>query len=130
MSRESRTLGGIPGRIHTELEVLMAQARQPAGCKERRSRPSNQEGRPMLEKLALRIPMPMKTPMLARHLFAGALIAAGILLTASPSSAAAGPARVAVADRIAEVNGVRLHYLAAGHGPAVVLLHGYADGCS
>jgi pimeloyl-ACP methyl ester carboxylesterase len=33
----------------------------------------------------------------------------------------------AVATRTAEVEGVKLHYLSAGHGPPVILLHGYAE---
>ena len=33
----------------------------------------------------------------------------------------------AIASRIAEVDGLKLHYLMAGHGPAVILLHGYAE---
>ena len=32
-----------------------------------------------------------------------------------------------IVSRIAEVDGVQLHYLTAGHGPAVILLHGYAE---
>ncbi len=32
-----------------------------------------------------------------------------------------------IASRIAEVDGVQLHYLTAGHGPTVILLHGYAE---
>src|SRR5438093_5207434 len=32
-----------------------------------------------------------------------------------------------IASRIATVDGLKLHYLMAGHGPAVVLLHGYAE---
>jgi pimeloyl-ACP methyl ester carboxylesterase len=32
-----------------------------------------------------------------------------------------------IASRTAKINGVRLHYLTAGHGTAVVLLHGYAE---
>jgi pimeloyl-ACP methyl ester carboxylesterase len=32
-----------------------------------------------------------------------------------------------IASRFAEVNGTRLHYLAAGKGPPVLLLHGYAQ---
>ena len=32
-----------------------------------------------------------------------------------------------IASRIAEVDGVRLHYLTAGKGPTVILLHGYAE---
>ena len=33
----------------------------------------------------------------------------------------------AIKDRVADVNGVRLHYLIAGKGEPVVLLHGYAQ---
>jgi len=32
-----------------------------------------------------------------------------------------------IASRVATVDGLTLHYLIAGHGPAVVLLHGYAE---
>src|ERR1700719_121308 len=32
-----------------------------------------------------------------------------------------------IASRTEEVDGVRLHYLTAGKGPAVILLHGYAE---
>src|ERR1700680_117267 len=32
-----------------------------------------------------------------------------------------------IAARTAEIDGVQLHYLTAGHGPAVVLLHGFAQ---
>jgi pimeloyl-ACP methyl ester carboxylesterase len=42
----------------------------------------------------------------------------------------AGPARgapPAVASRFAEVGGVRIHYLIAGSGPPVILLHGFAQ---
>jgi pimeloyl-ACP methyl ester carboxylesterase len=33
----------------------------------------------------------------------------------------------AIESRSAEVDGVRLHYLTAGHGPPLILLHGYAE---
>ena len=33
----------------------------------------------------------------------------------------------AIASRTAEVNGVKLHYLTAGHGTPLILLHGYAE---
>ena len=36
-------------------------------------------------------------------------------------------AQAAIATHTAEVNGVKLHYLIAGHGPPVILLHGYAE---
>jgi pimeloyl-ACP methyl ester carboxylesterase len=32
-----------------------------------------------------------------------------------------------IASRTAEVDGVKLHYYTAGHGPTVILLHGYAE---
>ncbi|HEY6804917.1 MAG TPA: alpha/beta hydrolase [Pyrinomonadaceae bacterium] len=35
--------------------------------------------------------------------------------------------RIVINDRFAEVNGVRLHYLTAGTGEPVILLHGYAE---
>jgi len=40
-----------------------------------------------------------------------------------PASAQAGD----IASRTATVEGVTLHYLAAGHGPGVILLHGYTQ---
>jgi pimeloyl-ACP methyl ester carboxylesterase len=32
-----------------------------------------------------------------------------------------------IASRSAEIDGVKLHYLTAGHGPSLILLHGYAE---
>jgi len=32
-----------------------------------------------------------------------------------------------ISERIADVNGIKIHYMAAGHGPAILLLHGYAE---
>lgn len=32
-----------------------------------------------------------------------------------------------IASRTAEIDGLKLHYLTAGHGPALILLHGYAE---
>src|SRR3984893_5632899 len=37
------------------------------------------------------------------------------------------PADKNIVSRTAEVDGVQLHYLTAGHGPTVILLHGYAE---
>ena len=54
---------------------------------------------------------------------AGLILAAGLVWLAGISPALAAPPQ----SRYAEVNGVRLHYLVAGSGPAVVLLHGYAQ---
>jgi pimeloyl-ACP methyl ester carboxylesterase len=44
----------------------------------------------------------------------------------SPSAYAQTPEKTIV-SRFAEVDGVKLHYLTAGHGAAVILLHGYAE---
>lgn len=38
-----------------------------------------------------------------------------------------GQRRIAIDDRFANVNGVKLHYLTAGKGEPVILLHGYAQ---
>src|SRR6476659_7172281 len=43
-----------------------------------------------------------------------------------PTKVAAAPT-AAIADRYATVNGVKLHYLVAGEGTPVILLHGYAQ---
>src|SRR6266852_3342986 len=32
-----------------------------------------------------------------------------------------------ITSRTAEIDGVQLHYLTAGHGPTVILLHGYTQ---
>ena len=39
----------------------------------------------------------------------------------------ADAAPAAIASRNAEIEGVKLHYLTAGRGPTVILLHGYAE---
>jgi pimeloyl-ACP methyl ester carboxylesterase len=39
----------------------------------------------------------------------------------------AEPSDKSIASRTAEADGVQLHYLSAGSGPAVLLLHGYAE---
>jgi pimeloyl-ACP methyl ester carboxylesterase len=44
-----------------------------------------------------------------------------------PAIAQTKPGADAIESRFAEVAGIKLHYLTAGHGPTVVLLHGYAQ---
>jgi pimeloyl-ACP methyl ester carboxylesterase len=51
----------------------------------------------------------------------------GSLLLAAPSLACAEAADKTIASRTAEVNGVKLHYMTAGHGTPLILLHGYAE---
>src|ERR1700692_4527217 len=46
-------------------------------------------------------------------------------LFSTPTNAA--PSDKNISSRTAEIEGVKLHYMTAGHGPAVILLHGYAE---
>jgi pimeloyl-ACP methyl ester carboxylesterase len=55
-----------------------------------------------------------------------------LLVVLAIGAGLAGPARAEAADarfvsRDADVDGVKLHYTTGGHGPTVVLLHGYAE---
>ena len=49
----------------------------------------------------------------------------GLLFAAESPSARAADA--AISSQSAEVAGIKLHYLKAGHGPSVILLHGYTQ---
>jgi pimeloyl-ACP methyl ester carboxylesterase len=49
------------------------------------------------------------------------------VLTFFPMLAWAEAADKSIVSRTAEVDGTQLHYLTAGRGPAVILLHGYAE---
>jgi pimeloyl-ACP methyl ester carboxylesterase len=51
----------------------------------------------------------------------------GLLLAAAFSSGAASGQDRGFVSRDAEVEGAKIHYTTGGHGPAVVLLHGYAE---
>ncbi len=52
----------------------------------------------------------------------------GLLFSTAFSSTAYGQAKDdAIISRTAEINGVKLHYLTAGHGAPLILLHGYAE---
>jgi pimeloyl-ACP methyl ester carboxylesterase len=50
-----------------------------------------------------------------------------IALGAFPGAARPAATKAAIEARTAEAGGVKLHYLTAGKGPAVILLHGYAE---
>jgi pimeloyl-ACP methyl ester carboxylesterase len=54
-------------------------------------------------------------------------ILAGGLVAMAVSAPASAQKPAAVASRFADVNGTRLHYLVAGKGDPVILLHGYAQ---
>jgi len=49
------------------------------------------------------------------------------LSTSIPAVAYAGASDKTIVSRDAEVDGVKLHYLMAGDGPRLILLHGYAE---
>jgi pimeloyl-ACP methyl ester carboxylesterase len=50
-----------------------------------------------------------------------------IATTGLAAAALAADAKVKIEDKYATVNGVKLHYLTAGRGEPVILLHGYAQ---
>jgi pimeloyl-ACP methyl ester carboxylesterase len=60
----------------------------------------------------------MKRP-IALAAFVALILGAGFCSTAHAAES--------IASRTAEINGVRLHYLTAGHGTPLLLLHGYAE---
>src|SRR5881409_1709579 len=47
--------------------------------------------------------------------------------TASSSKVYGAAANETIVSRTAEINGVKLHYITAGHGAPLILLHGYAE---
>src|SRR5271168_2496431 len=57
----------------------------------------------------------------------GRFAALGILFLAAAVSATADPATETIASRTATIDGLKLHYLTAGHGTPLILLHGYAE---
>jgi pimeloyl-ACP methyl ester carboxylesterase len=60
-------------------------------------------------------------------MFWAGLAVVGFALFFAADSARANSADAAIASQSAEVNGVKLHYLRAGHGPVVILIHGYTQ---
>src|SRR6266446_3664514 len=61
----------------------------------------------------------------SRNFHLGVVLLALFLSTTLPAIAKTGNS--AIASRTATVEGAKLHYLTAGHGPAVILLHGYTQ---
>jgi pimeloyl-ACP methyl ester carboxylesterase len=60
-------------------------------------------------------------------MFMRALFSAVAILAFAFSTNANLQAQSRITDRFADVNGVRLHYLIAGKGDPVILMHGYAE---
>ena len=50
-----------------------------------------------------------------------------VVLSVFPALTHAAPADQPISSRTAQVDGIKLHYLTAGRGPAVLLLHGYTQ---
>jgi pimeloyl-ACP methyl ester carboxylesterase len=50
-----------------------------------------------------------------------------VVLSVFPALMHAAPADQPISSRTAQVDGIKLHYLTAGRGPAVLLLHGYTQ---
>jgi hypothetical protein len=64
----------------------------------------------------------------ALRLLATLAVCAAVLLSLSfPLTAAAQQSDKSIASRTKDVDGLQFHYFTAGHGPAVVLIHGYAE---
>jgi pimeloyl-ACP methyl ester carboxylesterase len=62
------------------------------------------------------------------NLLLGLAVFSPLFLSTSPFAMAYGQATdKTIASRTAEINGVKLHYLTAGHGTPLILLHGYAE---
>ena len=62
-----------------------------------------------------------------RFFFAVAVVGPLFFSTAFSLKAYGEGAETAIASRTVEINGVKLHYLTAGHGTPLILLHGYAE---
>ncbi len=54
-------------------------------------------------------------------------ILAFLLLMAVAAISQTQPASGAIESRFGQIDGIKIHYLTAGHGPAVILLHGYTQ---
>ena len=50
-----------------------------------------------------------------------------LLCTGFPTKASAGAQGETIVSRTAEIDGAKLHYMRAGHGTPLILLHGYAE---
>ena len=64
--------------------------------------------------------------MLVKHWVCTILLTT-LAFSLNPGMNAAAAPTAAIAERYATVNGVKLHYLVAGKGSPVILLHGYAQ---
>ena len=61
------------------------------------------------------------------HQVKTAVVFATLIAVCFPAAAQTTAAGNSIESKFATVDGMRIHYLSAGHGPAVVLLHGYTQ---
>jgi pimeloyl-ACP methyl ester carboxylesterase len=64
---------------------------------------------------------------LAAGVFLGFLLAASVAAISQTTSSQVQSGPSAIESRFGVVDGIKIHYLTAGHGPAVILLHGYTQ---
>ena len=69
-------------------------------------------------------PLILKEPFMNRVLYP---ILSIFILVLFPATLRAESSDKSIISRSAKIDNVELHYLTAGHGPAVILLHGYAE---
>jgi len=60
-------------------------------------------------------------------MFLGLLLAAAVAAIGQTKSGQIKSGPAAIESRFGDVDGIKIHYLTAGHGPAVILLHGYTQ---
>jgi pimeloyl-ACP methyl ester carboxylesterase len=63
----------------------------------------------------------------ALNLLLGLAVFGPLVFSVSSSKVYGAAANETIVSRTAEINGVKLHYMTAGHGTPLILLHGYAE---
>lgn len=58
---------------------------------------------------------------------AAIVLAILIAISSPPAAGQTASVRTSIESKFATVDGIKIHYLSAGHGPAVILLHGYTQ---
>jgi hypothetical protein len=64
---------------------------------------------------------------MAFGLYRGLTLLALLIAISFTTNAQTAPGATTIASLTNEVDGVKIHYLKAGQGPAVILLHGYTQ---
>jgi len=62
-----------------------------------------------------------------RSFLVGMAVVGAFIFSAASSQAYGQVTNAAIASHFAQIDGVKLHYLTAGHGTPLILLHGYAE---